>query len=231
MHLTVTLRPSPHLTDRSRARCPDLVFAADGREIAALRSDIDSPELPLADGAAGSLTWLQGLDVVVDEAAWLAECARVLAPGAPLTIAVPAAGALAWLDTQNGYRYLVDILKRGDPPDLTRPTGWHRHYRDDALQTLLADAGFRVVRHDRAGLGLAELPLFAILLWQNVLAGERDAELRSASLRTRLQAIDRRLPAPAIGWHLVTTATRARSEADDPSREAVNRPAPEIDHE
>jgi hypothetical protein len=168
----------------------------------------------------------------IDEAAWLAELARVLRPGGTLRLRVPAGGPLAWLDTRNIYRYVTDILGRGDNPDDTLPTGWNRHYGADDVFALLLDAGFSNVKIGRVGIGLAEPPQLAGLMVGNFLGGKRETELRLHPLRQAMERVDARIPAPVIGTMLAVTATRANAEPDDPSEDAPdNRPAPEIDSE
>jgi SAM-dependent methyltransferase len=236
--LTLSLELSPHLSARrTRERCPNarmVLSSPNGeRDLGALRVDVEKPELDLDDGSVDAIDAQGVLANVIDEAAWLAEVARVLSPGGTLRFTVPAGGPLAWLDAQNIYRYVGDILGRGDNPDATLPTGWNRHYRERDIEALLVGAGFRDPVMTRAGVGLTELPQLAGLMVGNFLLGKRDAEMRLFPLRHAMVRMESRIPAPAIGTLLTISATRAIAEPDDPADDSApeNRPAPEIDSE
>jgi SAM-dependent methyltransferase len=235
--LTLTIEPSLNIeASRTRERCPsarfDLLTAEGTRHVATLRADVESPRLDLADGTVDTVEAGDVISRTIDEAAWLAELARVLRPGGTLHLRVPAGGPLAWYDTRNIYRYVTDIIGRGDNPDDTLPTGWNRHYGTDDIMALLLDTGFANVKIGRVGLGLAEGPQLAGLMVGNFLLGKRDIELRLHPLRRAMERVDARIPAPVIGTMLAITATRADAEPDDPSEDAPdNRPAPEIDSE
>ena len=236
--LALSLEPSTNLGARDlRKRCPDIRFilqTADGRQdLGAMRTDIEKPRLNLADGSAKEIDAGDTIPVVIDEAAWLAELARVLAPGGTLRMTVPASGPLAWADARNTYRYVVDILGRGNTPNETLPTGWNRHYGAGDVDAMLADAGFRDIRLERVGIGLAEPVQLGGLMLCNFLLGRRDTELRLRPARTRIEEIDARIRVPGIGTRFVITARRAATEPEDPADDdaAANQPAPEIDHE
>jgi SAM-dependent methyltransferase len=235
--LALSIELSTNLeASHTRDRCPsarvDLVSSQGVRHVATLRVDIESPRLELPDASVAAIDAGDVIGRTIDEAAWLAELARVLEPGGRLNLRVPAGGPLAWYDTRNIYRYVTDILGRGDNPDDTLPTGWNRHYAMDDILSLLLDAGFTSVEVGRRGLGLAEPPQLVGLMVGNFLLCDRDTEYRLHPLRQRMERIDARIPAPAIGTMLAITATRAASEPEDPSDDAPdNRPAPEIDSE
>ena len=235
--LQITIEPSLNLhANHTRERCPsarfDVVTADGTRHVATLRVDVESPHMDLPDASVDEIHAGDAISRVIDEAAWLAELARVLRPGGSLHLRVSAGGPLAWYDTRNIYRYVTDILGRGDNPDDTLPTGWNRHYGMDDILALLIDAGLTNLQVRRAGFGLAEAPQLAGLMVGNFLLGKRDMELRLHPLRQAMERVDARIPVPAIGTMLTLTATRADEEPDDPSEDAPdNRPAPEIDSE
>lgn len=175
--MIVTLRLSTNRDGRTRERCPDVVFAVDGDELAAIRSDVEQPSVPLADGAVDALEiHTDALSRVMDEEAWLAEIARLTAPGSELRLTLPASGALAWLDSMNMYRYIADISKRGDAPDAALPTGWNRHYSPQDIHALLEGAGFADVVVERTCYALDEVAFLGMMLWRNWVRGDRSAE-------------------------------------------------------
>lgn len=235
--LEIRIEPSTNIHEcHTRERCPsarfDLATTGGTRHVVTLRVDVESPQLDLPDGAVDVIDAADVISRTIDEAAWLAELARVLRPGGTLRLRVPAGGPLAWFDTRNIYRYVTDILGRGDNPDDTLPTGWNRHYAMDDILSLMLDAGFTNVGVGRVGIGLAEPPQLAGLMVGNFLRGERDTELRLHPLRQAMERVDARIPMPALGTMLAITATRADAEPDDPADDAPdNRPAPEIDSE
>ncbi len=175
--LIAHLELSPNLQGRTRERCPNVVWMVDGEEVAAIRTDVERPTLPLADGDV-HLIEIQddALSRVMDEAAWLAECQRVLAVDGEIRFTLPASGPLAWLDTMNMYRYAVDIGKRGDQPDAALPTGWNRHYSLEDISLLLHDAGFDAMHLHSANYAANEVLLFMRLVWRNWIGGDRKAE-------------------------------------------------------
>lgn len=223
----------------TRERCPSArlrLTTADrerSHDLGALRVDVENPAVDLDDASVGHVDAQGVIANVIDEAAWLAEIARILEPGGMLRLTVPAGGPLAWLDTHNIYRYIGDILGRGDNPDATLPTGWNRHYSERDITGLLADAGFRDIAIKRVGLGIAEPPQLAGLMVGNFLLGKRNAELRLYPARRAMERVDAHLPAPGIGATLAITATRARQEPDDSAdgQAPENRPAPEVGSE
>ena len=222
---------------QTRERCPDIRFvehSTDGRRLlGGIRTDVEKPRLDLPDGAIRHIDASYALSLVIDEPAWLAELARVLAPGGTLQMAMLASGPLAWFDARNAYRYITDILGRGHAPDETLPTGWNRHYADRDLVAMLEDAGFTDIQNMRVGVGLAEPVQLGGLMFGNFLLRRRDTELRLHPLRRKLERIDEQIPAPGIGTRFAITARRAAAEPDDPADDDAtgNRPAPEIDHE
>jgi SAM-dependent methyltransferase len=236
LRLTIELSTNIHARE-TRERCPNIRFTeiigSECHDLGAMRADVEKPRLDLPDGSQDSVVADLSLSRVIDEQAWLAELARLISPGGTLALALPASGPLAWYDTLNTYRYVCDIIGRGNAPDATFPTGWNRHYSEDDATTMLIDAGFTGIRIERVGLGLAEMPQMAGLMIGNFLLRRRDAELRLHPLRRAFEHVDVRLRAPRIGTTLAITATRAHAEPDDPAEESVsaNEPAKEIDSE
>lgn len=235
--LEISIEPSTNLDAfDTRERCPsarfDMRTGASRRHLATLRVDIESPRLDLPDASLAEINAGDILGRTIDEEAWLAELARVLRPVGTLRMRLSAGGPLAWIDARNIYRYVTDILKRGDNPDDTLPTGWNRHYGVGDVTGLLLGAGFTNVEIDRVGLGLAEGPQLAGLVAGNFLAGKRGTELRLHPLRQAMERIDARIPVPGVGLMFAITATRAAATPDDPAAdEPDNRPAPEVDSE
>lgn len=175
--LIAQLKLSPNLQGRTRERCPNVVWMINGKEVAAIRTDVEHPALPLTNGDVDRIEILDdALSRVMDEAAWLAECQRVLAVDGEIRFTLPASGALAWLDTMNMYRYTVDIGKRGDQPDAALPTGWNRHYSPEDISLLLHDAGFVGVHLQSANFAANEVLLFTGLVRKNWIGGDRKAE-------------------------------------------------------
>lgn len=235
--LEISVEPSTNLDAyHTRERCPnarfDLRTGKARRHVATLRVDIESPHLDLPDASVAEIDAGDTLGRTIDEAAWLAELARVLQPGGTLRMRLFAGGPLAWVDARNIYRYMTDILKRGHNPDDTLPTGWNRHYGVGDVTGLLLGAGFANVEIDRVGVGLAEVPQLAGLVAGDFVAGKRDTELRLNPLRQAMERLDARIPVPGVGLMFAITATRATAAPDDPAAEEPdNRPAPEVDSE
>lgn len=157
------------------------VIAADAHHgyLRALRSEVDAPpavrmrdRIPLADGSVDSVSMLDSLEHVPDEAAMLAEVHRVLATNGLLVVTVPARHVFSILDPDNAkfrapalhgavYRARFGAARYAerfiDPVDgLRGDLDWTRHehtnYVPAALLDLLADAGFRPQVRDGANL-------------------------------------------------------------------------------
>lgn len=210
--LRLSIELSTKLDGKPRERCPMVHFMASGstgnREIGALRTDDEQPHIEAKDHAFSMVDARDVLSRVSDEEAWLAELHRVISPGGHLSFTVPAAGVLAWFDARNIYRYATDILKRGDAPDDTLPTGWNRHYHEDEVRHLLEVTGFEPRAMERVGIGIAEIPQLAGLLVGNFLLGKRDTELKLHPLRERMESYDQTLTVPGIGTSIYVLAAR-----------------------
>lgn len=206
--MIVTLRLSPNLNGRTRQRCPDVVASIDGVEIAAIRTDVEKPRWPLQNGEV-DLVDIQddALSRVIDEEAWLAEFARVIAAGGQIRLTLPASGALAWLDTMNAYRYIADISKRGQAPDAALPTGWNRHYSPENISSLLTGAGLAHVSVQRTSYALEEVAFLTTMLWRNWIRGEREAEREAFPRFARRTAGQRHSPAGTT-WSITASKLR-----------------------
>lgn len=173
------LRLSTNLTDHTRDRCPDVVFLADEEEVAAIRTDVENPHIPVEEGELNELVIHDdALSRTIDEETWLQEFARVLAPGGTVRLTLPAAGMFAWLDPMNNYRYLADVSGRGHAPDAALPTGWNRHYTRRHIHHLLTDAGFEAPDFRSQSYVMQEIRLLTALLWENWIKQDRLAESR-----------------------------------------------------
>lgn len=207
------LRLSSTLTGSTRERCPEVVFSEGETVIAEIRSDVERPHIALADAAVDELIICDdAFSRVVDEEAWVAEFARIVAPRGSVRFTVPAAGVLAWLDAMDAYRYVADISKRGDAPDAALPTGWNRHYTQEQLRALLRDAGFGDVQLRGLTYALPEFRMMLGLLRRNWIGRDRQAE------REMFATFGRRDPRDA-GGVLTTTwsVTAQRVEVRGPS--------------
>ncbi|MBA2276810.1 MAG: methyltransferase domain-containing protein, partial [Chloroflexia bacterium] len=127
----------------------------------AISVDEERPRLPCDDAVFDVVLAEDVIEHVLDEEQWLAELARVIRPGGRLTLRLPAAGPLAWLDELNLYRYLVETSHRGHAPRQTLPIGWHRRYTRADVVDMLKRAGFQPSSTRRVGIGLAEGPSLA----------------------------------------------------------------------
>lgn len=173
------LRLSTNLNGSTRERCPDVVFTRHGEEVAVLRTDVEQPQLPFDQSSVAELIIHDdALSRSIDEEVWLAEFARVLKSGGRLRLTLPAAGALAWLDTMNAYRYIADISGRGHAPDAANPTGWNRHYTREHITRLLTGAGFSNPSLHRQNNALRELGFLGGMLLNNWIREDRRSELR-----------------------------------------------------
>ncbi|HWV25150.1 MAG TPA: hypothetical protein VNZ58_13240 [Thermomicrobiales bacterium] len=206
LHTTIELSTE---TDwqKTRERCPTIHFCTeDGTRFASFTTDNERPRLPLPDTSVASIDLDRVVARVIDEEAWLRECRRILVPVGEIRFTVPADGPLAWIDARNTYRYAVDIIGRGQEPDDTLPTGWHRHYKRSDIERMLDTAGLKAASIRRVGTGLPEIPQLAGLVVGNMLLGQRDTERRLHSLRSRMERRDDQRPVPLLGSSFTVTA-------------------------
>lgn len=206
--LTAHLELSTNFDDRTRERCPSLVFR-DGSDIStAIRTDVETPVLPVtANSIEEIIIYDDALSRVIDEEAWLVELARALVPGGTLRLTLPASGIWAWLDAMNAYRYIVDISKRGDQPNAALPTGWNRHYRREEVENLLMQAGLSDVQIHGQNNAWQEATMLTGLIAGNWVKGDRETELKIFSRLGRRDPRARTIPGTTT-WSI--TACKAR---------------------
>lgn len=165
-----------------------LIRRLPGGEIARIATSEPNPRLPLPDASVTSIEARDAIEHGHDEQAWLAELARVLAPGGKLLVRVPLDNGVGWLDALNIYRYVSDLAGRGvdEAPLETLPGGWHRHYRADDIVGLVEAAGFEVRAVDAEGMPLGELGHLAGLIASGLTADASASQRRLFSFRERL---------------------------------------------
>jgi hypothetical protein len=152
-----------------------------------------APELAIDDVVAGQVTALDVLEHVIDEESWIAAFAAMLEPDGILIVRVPVEGPVAWMDALNAYRYVQDIVGRGQKPLESRMKGWHRHYRPRDLEQMIADAGFQVIQSLRSGSPHHDVLQFGALAWGGMVRGDRNLEHLARNQRERAED-GRRLP-------------------------------------
>lgn len=205
--LVAHLELSDEIDGKSRERCPDVVFVQDGVEVARVRTDIEEPALPFADGVITHIDlYDDALSRVIDEEAWLQELHRILTAAGTIRFTLPMAGALAWLDAMNLHRYAVDIGKRGTQPNAARPTGWNRHYTKDDIVNLCKVAELTITDIRSSGHALDEAQMAARLFVSNWLLGDDTVEQRLFPRFGRRSPDDR---SAALGTTWVITAQKA----------------------
>lgn len=173
-------------------------------------------EVPRFPGGSGSFDRIIAHDVlehVLDEEAWIAALAELLAPDGRISIRVPLEGPLAWLDARNIYRYVADLTERGTAPVETQPTGWHRHYREHDLDRMLRRFGLRIISRQREGMPGLDIPHLAGLVAGDFALGRSDTESRLVALRDRLDPWALQGRAGALSTHL---RIEARKDGDQP---------------
>lgn len=148
------------------------------------------------------------LEHVLDEEAWLAALANVLAPGGTISLRVPLEGFLAWMDARNIYRYVTDLAGRGSAPGETLPTGWHRHYRERDLDRMLRRAGLTITTRQREGMPGLDILHLAALIAGDLVLQRPGTESRLIGLRDRLDERALRAHAGAFSTHLRIDATK-----------------------
>lgn len=153
--------------------------------------------IPLADGSIDSVSMLDSLEHVPDEASMLAEVHRVLRPGGLVVVTVPARHVFSILDPDNAKfrapklhgaiyrtrfgqaRYAERFLDPSDGlrGDLDWSRDGHTNYPPPVLLDLLTDAGLRPQVRDGANLFWRFLQVPQLLLSPG-LARRLDAPLR-----------------------------------------------------
>jgi hypothetical protein len=144
-----------------------------------------SPHLPVRPRSINQLQAYDVLEAVLDEEAWIAAIANVLAPAATASFRVPLEGPVAWLDALNLYRYTQDITGVGKHLRETQLKGWHRHYRPRELEELLSRYGLTVVTTEREGNPVLEAAQFGALVWGGMIRHSTSTEDRVRAWRER----------------------------------------------
>lgn len=177
------------------------------------RTDDEIPRFPGGSGAFDRIVAHDVLEHVLDEEAWIAALADLLAPDGRISIRVPLESPLAWLDARNIYRYVADLTERGTAPAETKPTGWHRHYRERDLDRMLRRFGFSIVSRRREGMPGLDIPHLAGLVVGDFALGRSGTESRLVALRDRLDPWALQVRAGAFSTHL---RIEARKDVDQP---------------
>jgi SAM-dependent methyltransferase len=153
---------SAEAIERARHRYPDLEL---------VHVAPDQP-LPLPDGAFSSITLMDVLEHVYDQAACLRDLHRLLAPGGLLIVTVPQQHVFSFLDLGNfkfrfprlhrrfcrltmseaAYRQRYVTSPDGLIGDIDARKGWHEHFSAGYLSALLSAHGFTVEDVDGSGL-------------------------------------------------------------------------------
>lgn len=163
--------------------------------------------VPLPDHDFDGVLFLDVLEHVNDECASLAEIARLLKPGGTLIISVPHHGLLWWLDSLNGYQWLIKHTHHGLPPPEIGLDALHRHYRLAQLEEMLGPR-FKIERVIRTGLGLAELVNLPLLvLCRYLLQREWLYQIAQYAYFTAYLLEDV-VPLGRLGYHMMIVATR-----------------------
>ncbi len=178
----------------------------------------DAGRPPFRDGAFDGILCTEVLEHLIDPAAGLAACRRLLAGGGRLLLTVPSRHDLDY--TPNPFKLLEKVLSRFTdrvlPPyhhlhaqfefNWRRPEpayGVHHHFSWQRIKGLLADAGFRVRWR-----GSFEIEWFPYLLIEWLSRGDTD---RIRRIVDPLEALSTRLPLIGLtGQHLLIVAQKAR---------------------
>ncbi len=164
------------------------VWGGEHLELGSTRAAEPVPHLATASIVTPRIVALDVLEHVVDEEAWIACFAHLLAPGGSLTIRVPVEGPVAWLDALNIFRYVQDVTGLGKQPLETKMKGWHRHYRRTGLEGMLERAGLKPVEVTRSGSPHHDIPHLGALAWGTIVVGDRETELRAGERRKQAEA-------------------------------------------
>jgi len=128
-------------------------------------------ELPFDDGTFSSVTILDVLEHVEEQAKLLAELNRVLEDGARMVVTVPGRHLFSFMDMGNlkfmfprlhrwyyclrhsrrEYEYRYVSNPNGLIGDISVKKRWHEHFSRPKLQKLLAEVGFNVLDFDGTG--------------------------------------------------------------------------------
>jgi SAM-dependent methyltransferase len=131
----------------------------------------EASNLPFDDGAFDSVTILDVLEHVHEQARLLAVLNRVLKDGGRLVVTVPGQHLFSFLDMENlkfrfprlhrwyyclrhsqeDYEYRYVSNPDGLIGDISAKKQWHEHFGREKLNKLLADVGFSVLDFDGTG--------------------------------------------------------------------------------
>ncbi len=131
----------------------------------------EARNLPFDDAAFDSITILDVLEHVYEQAELLAELNRILKDGGKLVVTVPGKHLFSFLDLGNfkfrfprlhrwyychkysreEYEYRYVSNPDGLIGDISAKRRWHEHFSRPKLKKLLAEAGFSVIDFDGAG--------------------------------------------------------------------------------
>ena len=171
----------------------------------------DATSLPVPDGCADVVLFLDVLEHLGDPRCAVAEAHRVLRPGGVVVVSVPHRGPQHRLDSLNLYR----ALRRHRPswPPLEPATesagGVHRHFTVYELRELLAP-GFAVDRVRRSGLGVQEPVYLAGLVARVPRRTERVGRF-ALILHLLVYLLDDLVPWGALGYHLAVRGVRTET--------------------
>ncbi len=131
----------------------------------------EASDLPFDDGAFDSVTILDVLEHVHEQARLLAELNRVLKDGGRLVVTVPGRHLFSFLDIGNlkflfprlhrwyyclhhsreDYEYRYVSNPDGLIGDISAKKRWHEHFGREKLKMVLTEAGFGVIDFDGTG--------------------------------------------------------------------------------
>jgi hypothetical protein len=197
-----------HLTLMHRYQREIILIDDEQTTLAAIDCGEPRPSFPIPDGTVSRITALDVLEHATDEKAWLAECARVLAPVGELTVQVPRRGMMSWWDALNIYRYAESFASNDSDHGETEPIGWHRQYRKRELQALLDATGFSTVAVHTHSLGLAELPHLARMVSGEMLGRDLSTGESAKAKRAPIDRFDARIPAGPLSRRIVIRARK-----------------------
>jgi|GEM_PF-1639228 len=223
-HLTCHLR-LPYPGERS----PSIqLTSGSSDEVASIPTSEPDPHLPLPNRSIRSISALDILEHVHDEQTWLAEFARILVPDGQLTVRVPLENALAWIDALNIYRYVSDTIGRGEHPQETFPTGWHRHYASGDVPAILELAGFDVTDAHGEGLPVGEIPHLVGLIAGKILRQRPESENELFERRRQSRSGPELHLPTSIAARITVHAARVREGYNsDPPLDESDRPEEE----
>lgn len=165
-------------------------------------------QVPYPDAYFDAVVCLDVLEHVPDDAAVVAEVARLLRPGGTLILSTPNRTLVGALDSLNLYQNLA----HPDWPSPTDDPSWpatrrHRHYSASDVDRLL---GGRFIGRQAVttGLGLAEPINLVLLLLFRAISDWPSAYRAAQYLYFGVYLLEDLLPMGSHGYHLTLAATR-----------------------